>query len=123
MPRAAKKPTPEQLAKIQKLAGLGCTLDQIAIAVDISPRTLDRWKATPEVERAYSLGRIAAAQTVAQKLYDLCLDGNTTAIIFWLKSQAGWTDKPVEEPINPAQVVVYLPDNGRDGESGIGSRQ
>jgi hypothetical protein len=113
MPRAAKKPTPEQLAKIEKLAGLGCTLNQIAIAIDISPRTLDRWKATPEVERAYGLGRLAASQAVAQKLYDLCMEGNTTAIIFWLKSQAGWTDKPVEEPINPAQVVIYLPDNGR----------
>jgi hypothetical protein len=111
--RPRKTPTPVDLAKIERLAGLGCRLDEIAIACDVSPATLDRWKQRDDVSLAYQKGRIEAKANVAERLYDLAMDGDVAAAIFWLKSQAGWTDRPQPESVDRAQVVVYIPDNGR----------
>jgi transposase len=112
--RPAKQITPETIAKIEKLAGLGCRLEEIAIACDVSTSTLERWKQKAEVKTAYEKGRIHAKEEIAQRLYDLALSGDVAALIFWLKAQAGWTDKPQPEPEqNAAQVIVYIPENNR----------
>lgn len=113
--RPKKTITPQTIAKVERLAGLGTRLDEIAIACDVSPSTLDRWLKQPDVERAYRKGRIHATAEVAEKLFDLAMTGDVAACIFWLKSQAGWSDKPhqEEEQKNVAEVHVYIPDNGR----------
>ena len=36
---------------------------------------------------------IDATAKVAGKLYQQCMDGNTAAIIFWLKTRAKWSEK------------------------------
>lgn len=111
---AASSPTPDQILRIEHLAGVGCTLDQIAIACDISESTLKRWRKSKVVERAYERGRIAATEAVADKLFNLCQAGDTTACIFWLKAQAGWKDRPQDDPVAIAtEVIVYLPENNR----------
>ncbi len=51
-------------------------------------------------------------------LYAAALEGNITAIIFWLKNrQRGkWRDKPDtqgDESAGEGSVTVYLPENGR----------
>lgn len=114
MARPKSAPTDIQLERIGKLAGVGCTLDQIALACDVSEATLKRWRKDPQVDRAYQQGRIAAHEAVADKLFNLCMAGDTAACIFWLKAQSGWRDKPeAEAPAVAGSVVVYLPDNGR----------
>jgi hypothetical protein len=109
----SKTPNPEQLATIERLAGHGFRLDDIAIAVDISPSMLDRWMKRKDVNTAYRKGRIEAISNVAERLYQKALDGDVTAMIFYLKSQAQWTDKPQPEDNDRAEVVLYLPQNGR----------
>lgn len=112
--RPKKVVTGQAIHKIKRLAGLGCRLDEIAIACDVSPSTLDRWMANPDVKHAYQQGRIEATANVAERLYDLAMTGDVAACIFWLKAQAGWTDKPQPEPEpEQEQVHIYLPDNGR----------
>lgn len=111
--RPRKEPSDLDVAKIERLAGLGCRLDEIAIACDVSPSTLDRWKQREDVNLAYRRGRIEANSNVAERLYDLAMHGEVAACIFWLKSQAGWTDKPEPEQQQTSNVVFYLPDNGR----------
>jgi hypothetical protein len=114
MSRPKSAPSAEQLDRIRRLAGVGCTLDQIAMACDVSEATIKRWRKDPQVDRAYQQGRIAAHEAVAEKLFNLCMAGDTAACIFWLKAQSGWRDKPEpESPVVPGQVVVYLPENGR----------
>lgn len=112
--RPRKTVTDDILHKIERLAGLGTRLDEIAIACDVSPSTLDRWLQDEAVNRAYKRGRIEATANVAERLYDLAMMGDVAAAIFWLKAQAGWTDKPQPEvESHAAKVVVYIPENGR----------
>ncbi len=126
MARTAKPATDQQLKVLQALAGRGLTLDDIALALDISPATLDRWLQRPDVRLAYEKGRVVAKSEMAGRLWEIAMTNDekglptkqaTAAVIFWLKSQARWTDRLVVETVSDAdssaQVVVYLPDNSR----------
>ena len=113
MARTRKLPTETDIAKIERLAGQGFRLEDIAIACDVSTSTLQKWKDTPAVATAYRKGRIEATSNVAERLYTLALGGDVAACIFWLKAQAGWSDRPAPEATAQAEVVIYLPDNGR----------
>lgn len=106
--------TNEHISIIEDMSGKGCTLSQIAIFCDVSDSTLDRWMAEPRIKRAYERGRLIAQQQVAGTLFNLAIEGDVTAAIFYLKSQAGWTDRPAMAPENVgSQVVFYIPENGR----------
>jgi hypothetical protein len=112
--RPALELTPTTLSEIERLAGRGFRLEDIAIACDVSKSTLKRWLKHPEVQACYQKGRIEATSNVAYRLYELCMAGEVAACIFWLKAQAGWTDKPQPElEQQPEQVHIYLPENHR----------
>jgi hypothetical protein len=100
---------PLHLRIVEDMAGRGAILDDIACVIGIGPSTLDRWLKHDEVKFAYKRGRAIAKDKVSQKLYDLALDGDTIAAIFWLKAQAGWSDKQSEVPAEVAEVQIYMP--------------
>lgn len=106
----------KDLRIIEDMSGRGATLDAIAQVVGVSPSTLDRWMGDNAVRAAYSRGRAIATNEVANSLYQNALSGNVIAQIFWLKAQANWSDKVQPEIQQTAQVVVYIPDNGRDSK-------
>jgi hypothetical protein len=112
--RPRKEVEEKDLRIVEDMSGRGATLDDIACVIGVSPSTLDRWLKLPEVEQAYRRGRIQAKDMVASRLFDLANEGDVTAIIFYLKAQAGWSDRPRED-VKPqgSQVVVYVPDNQR----------
>lgn len=117
--------TKTDLVTIEKLARYGSTLDEIALCLGWSPATLDRKLKLPDVEAAYKRGRLIASHSMAERLWDIAMSNDekgvptkqsVIAAIFWLKAQAGWTDRvsistDTNEPVNPIQI--YLPDNGR----------
>lgn len=110
--RPAEEVTPLHLAVIEDKA-IANTLDEIAAFLNISPSTLDRWLKRPEVRVAYERGRAIAKDQMTKNLYKLAMEGSVPATIFWLKAQAGWSDKPQAEKQSASQVVFYLPENGR----------
>jgi transposase-like protein len=124
MPRTAKPTTDQHLRIIQAMAAKGLTLDDIAPALDISPATLDRWLQREDVRQAYEKGRSVAKAEMATRLWEIAMSNDekglptkqaTTAVIFWLKAQAKWTERlVVEAPTDLPQVMVYIPDNDRD---------
>ena len=82
------------LAKIEELAGLGLTREQIALSLGVSYSTLNRRaKESEEIETAMRRGRALANIKVAGELMKAIEAGNVTAIIFYLKARAGWTEK------------------------------
>lgn len=102
------------LRVIEDMAGRGAVLDDIAKVLGVSPSTLDRWLTDEVVKEAWAYGRAHAKDAIANRLFEIAMSGDTAACIFWLKAQAGWTDKPKAEASNAAQVIFYLPENGRD---------
>lgn len=94
------------------------TLDDIAYCCEVSKSTLERWKKDSVVAKAYQTGRDEAKQSMQQRLWAIAMQDSdlkaaNTATIFWLKAQAGWSDRPQPELQSGAEVVIYLPDNGR----------
>ena len=82
------------LAKVEELAGLGLTREQIALSLGVSYSTLNRRaKESEEIETAMRRGRALANIKVAGELMKAIEAGNVTAIIFYLKARAGWTEK------------------------------
>jgi len=115
MARSKIQVTEQVIESIEEYAGQGATLENIALLVDVSDSTLDRWLKLPQVQRAYKRGKLLAVNNIAGKLYALAEQGNIVAIIFYLKSQANWNDRPDLAPVTPASnVTVYVPDNDRD---------
>lgn len=117
--RKIPPPTESDLTTIRDMAGSGATLDDIAIALDWSPSTLDRRKKKyPEVEQAYRKGRAMARRKMGDRLWDIAMadddNGQPTknaviATIFWLKCQAGWKEEPDIMESSAPQVQIYLP--------------
>jgi hypothetical protein len=122
MPRALKV-TAADIALIERLAGLGLTLNMIAHAVSWSTATLDRKLKLDEVNAAYRRGRALATEKMASRLWDIAMQNDelgqptksaVAATIFWLKAQANWSETPTVEAETLEPIQVYLPDNARD---------
>ena len=84
------------LAKVEALASRLLSKEQIAISLGISERTLyTNQKRSAEFAEAIKRGREKGVATVANKLVESAIEGNTTAQIFILKTHGGqdWKDK------------------------------
>ena len=86
------------LKKVELLAARGLSFEQIATALGISDKTLlKRRRENSEVSEAIKRGKERGIAQVANKLFDQALAGNTTAMIFYLKTQAGWKETNRQE--------------------------
>ena len=86
------------LKKVDRLAARGLSFEQIATALGISDKTLlKRRRENSEVSEAIKRGKERGIAQVANKLFDQALAGNTTAMIFYLKTQAGWKETNRQE--------------------------
>lgn len=77
---------------VKALASVGTRYEDIATKMGISSDTLTR-KYRKELDE----GRIDANAAIAQTLFQQAKAGNTTAMIFWLKTRAGWKETQVNE--------------------------
>ena len=98
MGRRKKILTPEQIQDLEKLAGFGLNQELIADFFNISDRTLrNRMEEDPIIHAAYKKGRAAAISNACEKLQQAINKGNLTAIIFYLKTKAGFKETDVRE--------------------------
>lgn len=84
------------LAKVEALASRLLTKEQIAISLGISVDTLySRQRESQDFQDAIKRGREKGVATVANKLVESAIEGNTTAQIFILKTHGGqeWKDR------------------------------
>lgn len=81
------------LAEVERLASLGLTREQIASSLGASASTVyNRLRDDEEFSEAVKRGEALGIGAVASKLMDQINEGNTTAMIFYLKSRAGWRE-------------------------------
>lgn len=96
MARPPFQPTPEDRALVEQLAAFGIPVESMVLFVkdrrtgrSISERTL-RKHFKSELEQ----GSLKANVKVAQTLFKKALSGDTTSMIFWLKTRARWKESP-----------------------------
>lgn len=93
---------------VERLAAF-LTQDQIARALGIGEKTFRRRLAEdPELRAAYDRGRAMGVANVAQSLITQALNGNVAAAIFYLKAQAGWSEKSVVEHRGTLTLEAWL---------------
>jgi hypothetical protein len=95
--RPRKELTDEHIRQIGVLAAV-LNQTQIADALGLDSKTLrERMQENPRARSAYEKGRANAIRSAATSLLSMGLKGNVTALIFYLKTQAGWKETQVYE--------------------------
>ena len=106
MARPRKELTNEQVAQVRKLAAV-LTMEQIADFLGISEQTLRRrMMEDADILEAYKRGKGEALAGVASNLIQQAREGNTTAAIFYLKTQGGWREKHELEVSGPGGAPI-----------------
>ena len=78
--------------KVFMLSTVGTRHEDIATVLGISADTLTKY-----YQDELAKGRIEANASVAETLFKQAKEGNTTAMIFWLKSRAKWKETSQHE--------------------------
>jgi len=92
--------------QVYELSSVGTRYEDIATVLGISADTLTKYY--PEELKK---GRIEANTAIASTLYEKAKSGDTTSMIFWLKSRAQWKETQKHEHAGdpdgePIQVKV-----------------
>ena len=86
------------LAKVEEAAQFCSNTEEIAAYLGISDRTLFyRQSESAEFADALKRGRAKANAWAGSQLMTQIANGNTAALIFFLKCKAGWKEKQVVE--------------------------
>ena len=99
--------TPEVCEKVENLSAQGLTVDQIALVLGVSHWTIyERQNEFPEFSDALKRGRGKGVANVTNALYTKAVDGDNTAMIFYLKNRAGWVDKQeVQSTVEQRHII------------------
>ena len=111
----------KQMAQVEALASV-LTLEQMSDYFGIARNTFKAvCERQPEVLEHYKKGKARAIGNVAKNLLTLANDGNLTAIIFYLKTQAGWREQEDTEiskvQAQPVKVVVDVVDGRKNADT------
>nr|DAH46490.1 MAG TPA: terminase small subunit [Caudoviricetes sp.] len=108
----------EKILLLQGWARNGLTNEQIASNMDIVVSTLWEWrKKSSKISNALKIGKEEADLQVENALHKAALEGNTTAMIFWLKNRKpeNWRDK-IQQEITTESAVKLVIDNNELSE-------
>ncbi len=93
-PRDLEKPIVLDPSKVEALAAIQCTYEEIADGLDISLSTLERRrKDTPEIDEALKKGRTLGRRSLRRLQYKAAKSGNITMLIWLGKQYLGQSDK------------------------------
>jgi hypothetical protein len=95
------KPTDDERTLVSSMVAVGIPQDHIALVLrdGIAPKTLRL-----HFRRELDTAKIKANAKIGGTLYKKAMAGDTTAAIFWAKTQMGWKETNVQE------------NTGKDGE-------
>ncbi|MBS0640903.1 MAG: hypothetical protein JSS43_13580 [Proteobacteria bacterium] len=90
---SALEPTDADRRLVRAMSGFGIPQGDIAAHLGIDPKSL-RKHFRQDLDR----GMTEANVKVAQSLFQMATEGkNVAAAIFWMKSRAGWREKPLPD--------------------------
>jgi predicted transcriptional regulator len=85
-------PTDEQKKLVESTSGLGLPHEQIASLVGIDDKTLRK-----HYRKELDEGKAKANSQIAKTLYSKATSGDTTALIWWTKTQMKWSETVKQE--------------------------
>lgn len=95
----------DNLALLRGWKRNGWTDEQIAQRIGVAPRTFEDWKKKfPQIMQSVKIGKEQVNFTVENVLLQKALEGNTTAMIFWLKNN--WRDKYNDSQLSPDELAL-----------------
>jgi len=99
-------PTDETRKLVESTSGLGLPQEQIAILVDLDEKTLRKYY---RVE--LDLGKAKANGQIAKTLFSKATSGDTTALIWWTKTQLRWSETTKTEVTgaNGGPLLMQVP--------------
>ncbi len=107
-------PTAAAIELVRLACGIGATVQRICEVLDIPEKKFRRFMDTsPEFKAAVQAGRQYEHDALANKLIELALKGNISALIFALKSRHNYVDSGVGAATvveNKVSVNFVLPD-------------
>ena len=110
MPRPPIELTPNQIAEVETLASV-LSKEQIADYFGIGRNTFTAiLERDPEVFVRYKKGKSKAIRAVGTKLLQKAMEGDIASMIFYLKTQAGWSTEQRPEPIELPAINISLTD-------------
>lgn len=120
-PKPLKELSHEQMHTLEGLA-VTLTLQHVADYFMISLRTLHRiLKRQPEAMARYKKGKAGAIAIMGNSVFQRGKDGNDACAIFYLKSQAGWRERPVEHGDDdappPSKIIIKSYDGRKPSDS------
>lgn len=98
------EPTRATRELVQLHTMVGTTQETIASIIGIDPKTLRKYY---RVELDQSKAKANA--TIGGALFNKAKSGDTTAMIFWMKTQAGWKETNVNEHTSPDGSMSQAP--------------
>ena len=93
--------TSDSRNQVYNLSIVGTRYEDIALVLGISDDTLTKYYKS-ELEK----GRIEANAAVAGTLFEKAKQGDTSSMIFWLKTRAQWSEKNTTEGGAPINIKV-----------------
>lgn len=111
MGRPAHKPDKVSRELVQLHTIMGSTQDITARVLNIDLKTLRKW-----YREELDLAAAQANATVGGALFNKAKKGDTAAMIFWLKTRAGWREtknldhSSADGTMTPARVVRVIVD-------------
>lgn len=85
-------PTDESKRMVESTSGLGLPHEQIAILVGIDDKTLRK-----HYRNELDMGKAKANGQIAKTLFSKATSGDTTALIWWTKTQMRWAETVKQE--------------------------
>lgn len=99
-------PTPEERRQVEAMAGYGVPHDQIAVLIGEDGIDSDTLK--KHFKNELMQGKAKANAKVGQTLFQKATSGDTTAAIWWSKTQMGWKDTQAHEVSGPGGAAIQV---------------
>ena len=95
MARPQFQPTDEDRALVDKLAAFGIPVESMTLFVkDKAGKSISEKTLRKHFAKELDQGELKANLKVAQTLFKKAISGDTTSMIFWLKTRARWKESP-----------------------------